>query len=165
VALCPAVDCPSWPFRMGTDPWRRPASETREAARRMMTNLNARRRERDGAKPAASPPEHGTAPLFSEDSEATPNWDTARVDLDPETEKHRPDGSLLARPLSNSRMSQLPLAATRSLLVATLAKGVGVGVGGSVHTQWVLWHCSRGWRARRAGRGELLVARTGVGSG
>jgi hypothetical protein len=24
VRLCTAVDCPSWPFRMGKNPWRRP---------------------------------------------------------------------------------------------------------------------------------------------
>jgi hypothetical protein len=43
VTLCPAVDCPSWPFRMGTDPWRKPASEARrEAARRAMTRLEGR---------------------------------------------------------------------------------------------------------------------------
>ena len=46
MALCSAVDCPFWPFRMGTDPLRKPASEARrEAARRVMSNLNARRRK------------------------------------------------------------------------------------------------------------------------
>src|SRR4051794_24671050 len=61
VALCTAVKCPSWPFRMGTDPWQRPASPVRrEAARRTMTALNARRRERDGGELAANPREHGT---------------------------------------------------------------------------------------------------------
>src|SRR5215470_11996547 len=50
VALCTAVRCPSWPFRMGTDPWRKPASPgRREAARRAITAVNARRRERAGA--------------------------------------------------------------------------------------------------------------------
>jgi len=64
VALCPAVDCPSWPFRMGTDPWRKPASEARrEAARRTMTSLNTRRRKQDGTAPSASPPDDGTAPF------------------------------------------------------------------------------------------------------
>src|SRR5215471_2662957 len=63
VSLCPAVDCPSWPFRMGTDPWRKPASEARrEAARRSMVQINARRRERDGPETSASPSEHGIAP-------------------------------------------------------------------------------------------------------
>src|ERR1700736_1798976 len=52
VALCPAVGCPSWPFRMGTHPWRKPASEARrEAARRTMAKLNARR-NRGGAEPS-----------------------------------------------------------------------------------------------------------------
>ena len=46
VALCSAVDCPFWPFRMGTDPLRKPTSEARrEAARRVMSDLNARRRK------------------------------------------------------------------------------------------------------------------------
>src|SRR5215831_18606846 len=52
VALCTAVKCPSWPFRMGTNPWRKPPSEARrEAARQAMTNLNARRQKRKGAGP------------------------------------------------------------------------------------------------------------------
>src|SRR5580700_8821463 len=56
VALCPAVNCPSWPFRMGTDPCRKPASEARrEAARQVMAGLNSRRRSRDGTAPCATP--------------------------------------------------------------------------------------------------------------
>ena len=67
VAACTAVNCPSWPFRTGTNPWRKPASLTRrEAARREMTNLNARRWKRDGVEPSASPPEYGIAPLLAE---------------------------------------------------------------------------------------------------
>src|SRR6516165_11836169 len=63
VALCTAVRCPAWPFRMGTNPWRQPASDTRrEAARRTMAGINARRPKRDGTGMAASPPEHGIAP-------------------------------------------------------------------------------------------------------
>jgi hypothetical protein len=90
VALCPAVDCPSWPFRMDTDPWRKPASEARrEAARRTMTRLNARRRKQDGIEPSASPPEPGTAPLLAEESEAAPIWSTAPVDREAKTELHR----------------------------------------------------------------------------
>jgi len=94
VAHCPAVDCPSWPFRMGTNPWRRPASEARrEAARRAMTNLNARRRKRKAAEPSASPPDHGISPSLAAGSEAALIWATARVDQHPETEQHRVDGS------------------------------------------------------------------------
>jgi hypothetical protein len=90
VALCPAVDCPSWPFRMGTDPWRKPASEARrEAARRTMTDINAKRRRRDSAEPSPSPPGHGTAPALAEGSEAAPIWATAHVDYAPNTELHR----------------------------------------------------------------------------
>ena len=90
VARCPAVDCPSWPFRMGTDPWRKPASEARrEAARRTITKLNDRRQKRKGAGPPASPPESGIAPLLAEGSEAAPIGTTARVDQDQEAELHR----------------------------------------------------------------------------
>jgi len=93
VALCPAVDCPSWPFRMGTDPWRKPASAARrEAARRTMTDLNARRRERDGAEPSASPPDLGIAPSLAEGSGMAPTWVTSRIDQAPEPERHRADG-------------------------------------------------------------------------
>ena len=36
VRLCTAVTCPAWPFRMGSNPWRAPASEARrEAGRRL----------------------------------------------------------------------------------------------------------------------------------
>jgi hypothetical protein len=90
VALCPAVDCPSWPFRMGTDPWRKPASQARrEAARRTMTDINARRRKRDGTERAAGPPEHGTAPSPATGSGVVPTWATARVDQASEGERHR----------------------------------------------------------------------------
>src|SRR5262249_24820779 len=48
VAACSAVECPSWPFRMGTNPWRRPASEARrQAARQAMAQIN-RRRQKSG---------------------------------------------------------------------------------------------------------------------
>src|ERR1700738_101761 len=72
VALCPAVGCPSWPFRMGTDPWRKTASEARrEAARKTMAETTARRRKRRGAKPPAAPPHHATAPLATAGAGAT----------------------------------------------------------------------------------------------
>jgi hypothetical protein len=93
VALCAAVKCPSWPFRMGTDPWRKPASEARrEAARRTMEGINARRRNRDGILLSASIPEHGTAALLDEGSGPGLTWTTAPVDQAPETEPHRVDG-------------------------------------------------------------------------
>jgi len=77
VAVCPVVECPAWPFRMGTNPWRKPASEARrEAARRTMERINAGRRKRDGPEASASPPEHGTAPLLAEGSTVA-----GRVDL------------------------------------------------------------------------------------
>jgi hypothetical protein len=87
VALCPAVQCPSWPFRVA---WRKPASTAqREAARQTMTNLNAGRRKQDGTEPSTSPSHDGTAPLLAEGSEATPTWDIARFDREPNTVLHR----------------------------------------------------------------------------
>jgi hypothetical protein len=63
VAQCVAVDCPSWPFRMGTDPWRKPASEARrEAARRSISGINTRRRERGRGGSPGSPSKDGIAP-------------------------------------------------------------------------------------------------------
>ena len=73
VALCTAVKCPSWPFRLGTNPWRKPASDARrDAARRSMAQVNARRRKGDDTKPPASPPEHGIASLLAAGSDAAP---------------------------------------------------------------------------------------------
>ena len=34
VRLCTAVSCPAWPFRLGSSPWRPPASEARREAQR-----------------------------------------------------------------------------------------------------------------------------------
>jgi hypothetical protein len=34
VRLCTAVTCPSWPFRMGANPWRKEASDAQREARR-----------------------------------------------------------------------------------------------------------------------------------
>ena len=33
VRLCTAVSCPAWPFRLGSSPWRPPASEAQREAR------------------------------------------------------------------------------------------------------------------------------------
>jgi hypothetical protein len=73
VAVCPVVECPAWPFRMGTNPWRKPASEARrETARRSMEKINAGRRKRDGPETSADPPEHGIAPQLAEGSGPAP---------------------------------------------------------------------------------------------
>ncbi|VUX47860.1 conserved hypothetical protein [Candidatus Defluviicoccus seviourii] len=49
VRLCTAVTCPSWPFRMGRNPWRSEVSEgRREAARRNVATLNARTAPQSG---------------------------------------------------------------------------------------------------------------------
>lgn len=53
VRLCPAITCPSWPRRMGSDPWRQPASEAkREAARATAARMHAARRNH-GTSPAS----------------------------------------------------------------------------------------------------------------
>jgi hypothetical protein len=93
VALCPAVKCPSWPFRMGTDPWRKPASEARrEAARRTMAALNARR-NRGGTEPPPTAPEHGTEPSPEREPTVAPTWATGRVDQVQDTVMHRANGA------------------------------------------------------------------------
>lgn len=44
VRLCVSVTCPSWPFRMGENPWRAPASEERrENGRRLAASFAATR--------------------------------------------------------------------------------------------------------------------------
>lgn len=43
VRKCMAMACPSWPFRMGKNPWRAPASEARrEASRRSAARLHGK---------------------------------------------------------------------------------------------------------------------------
>ena len=91
VALCPAVECPAWPFRMATNPWRRPASEARrDSARLTMERINARRRGKAHApEMSAGPPDGGTAPFLTQRSGTAPTWGTAPVDPEPNTELHR----------------------------------------------------------------------------
>ena len=38
--LCTAVDCPSWPFRMGKNPWRAPLGHAERARRAATMNRN-----------------------------------------------------------------------------------------------------------------------------
>ncbi|MGL4415249.1 hypothetical protein [Roseinatronobacter monicus] len=40
VPLCTAVDCPSWPFRMGRNPWRDPLGDAERARRAAMMDRN-----------------------------------------------------------------------------------------------------------------------------
>jgi hypothetical protein len=43
VRKCVAITCPSWPARMGSNPWRAPPSEAqREAARRAAARLHGK---------------------------------------------------------------------------------------------------------------------------
>jgi hypothetical protein len=47
VRLCPAVACPSWPYRMGSNPWRAPRSEAQLAhSRERGRELGARMRQK-----------------------------------------------------------------------------------------------------------------------
>jgi hypothetical protein len=93
VAACTVVRCPSWPFRMGTDPWRKPASEARRAsARRTMEGINARRQTGRAERPA-SPLGDGIAPSFAEGSGVGPISGTARADRDPKPKLHRVNGT------------------------------------------------------------------------
>jgi hypothetical protein len=115
VALCPTVDCPSWPFRMGTDPWRKPASKARrEAARQVMTKLNASRQKGDGTAPTRSPPDDGTAPFLAAGSEAAPTLATAASIESLRRYCTEWTGEALGRAPSNPRAGQLPLAMTWS---------------------------------------------------
>jgi hypothetical protein len=41
VRLCTAVQCPAWPFRMGANPWRAPASEAQLAHTRTLLTRRA----------------------------------------------------------------------------------------------------------------------------
>lgn len=82
VRLCTAVDCPSWPFRMGKNPWAGPVSEARrEHGRRL-----GRRRAAHLADAFAEKDESGGAP---------PDGVTHRRD-DPtgllRSEKDKPEG-------------------------------------------------------------------------
>ncbi len=40
VRLCTAVNCPSWPFRLGRSPWRPPASEAQRAWGRRLAAMS-----------------------------------------------------------------------------------------------------------------------------
>ena len=46
VRLCTAVKCPSWPFRMGTNPWRTPSEARRESGRRLARERSSYDRNR-----------------------------------------------------------------------------------------------------------------------
>jgi hypothetical protein len=58
VRCCMAVRCPSWPWRMGTNPWRREMSEEQREARRQIalrSGLGARRQVATIGSGAGSP--------------------------------------------------------------------------------------------------------------
>ena len=77
VRLCTAVSCPSWPFRLGRNPWRPPASEAQRAWGRrlaaMSTEAFLEKAENGGRDvlattlPASTPEPH--SPLVSVDEE------------------------------------------------------------------------------------------------
>jgi hypothetical protein len=94
VALCTAVGCPAWPFRMGTNPWRKPVSEgQRAAAKQDMEQINSRRRKADAISLGASSLEDGIPPLFATGSGAVLTSATTCVNRVPETELCRDDRS------------------------------------------------------------------------
>ena len=45
VKLCPAEDCPLWPFRLGKDPYKTPR-QLSPAQRDVLSKMNARRGEK-----------------------------------------------------------------------------------------------------------------------
>jgi hypothetical protein len=57
-----AVKCPSWPFRMGVNPWRAPASEARREHARTLAAKRAAGAENQhtGSCPGDAPPPAGT---------------------------------------------------------------------------------------------------------
>jgi hypothetical protein len=81
---CTSTDCPSWPFRMGRNPWRAPASEERKqrardlAARRPRAAKNQRQgrgfaETDEGAAttlPASTPEPHSPVVSVSEEEGA-----------------------------------------------------------------------------------------------
>jgi hypothetical protein len=61
VRKCAAIECPLWPFRMGSNPWRAPPSEAKRAASaeagRRLANLRMVQGKTDeGEVPATLPP-------------------------------------------------------------------------------------------------------------
>ena len=75
VRKCMAARCPSWPFRMGANPWRAPLSEAEKTRRRELlsrvgkmagnsSEAEKSRRTNDGSAPAdiSAPEEAATAP-------------------------------------------------------------------------------------------------------
>ena len=82
VRLCTAVDCPSWPFRMGKNPWAGPVSEARrEHGRRL-----GLRRAADLAEGFAEKDESGGSPS---DGVTQPGDDIAGLH---KSEKDGPEG-------------------------------------------------------------------------
>lgn len=82
VRLCTAVDCPSWPFRMGKNPWAGPVSEARrEHGRRL-----GRRRAAHLADALAKKDESGGSPP---DGVTHPRDDPAGL---LKSEKDKPEG-------------------------------------------------------------------------
>jgi hypothetical protein len=62
VRLCTAIACPAWPFRMGKNPWRAPASEARrDRARTTIVTTRARRAKNLGQEPGPDERQDGAA--------------------------------------------------------------------------------------------------------
>ena len=75
VRLCTAVDCPSWPFRMGKNPWRRKLDQEERAALRA-------RLARDGAsEPTAAQKTGDEIGISRSDGVTVPNHTTVDFSL------------------------------------------------------------------------------------
>jgi hypothetical protein len=83
VRLCTAVDCPSWPFRMGRNPWRTPLDDQERAQR-------ADRMKRNRAAASTSPEKtQGQIDASPSDGARVPERPTADISS---TEKDEDEG-------------------------------------------------------------------------
>jgi hypothetical protein len=84
VRLCTAVQCPAWPFRMGRNPWRAPASDERRArARATMVATRAFLAADPGQEPGPDELQRGAATTLATDiraDETTPALAAKRED-------------------------------------------------------------------------------------
>ena len=75
VRLCRAVDCPGWPFRMGSSPWRRKLDQGERAA------LLARLAPNDASEPTTARKTGGEIDTSPSDGERVPGDAPAKSSL------------------------------------------------------------------------------------
>jgi len=64
VRRCISIDCPLWPFRMGTNPWRKPLPESeRQRRAERFRNALASRRNPDSSRGSIAHPSAPATPL------------------------------------------------------------------------------------------------------